>query len=73
MENVDTCVQCGNIVPEGTMVCPSCANKYKEFANDYTVVKFATTHLGVELRWYQKILLKMYELSVTIPRKGLHR
>lgn len=48
-------------------------SKYKEFINYYNIIKFATTYCGVELRWYQKMFLKMYELSVKIPRKGLHR
>lgn len=27
MNNVDTCVMCGAIVPEGRQVCPICENK----------------------------------------------
>jgi len=27
MENVDRCVCCGNIIPEGTMVCAECIEK----------------------------------------------
>lgn len=30
MGNVDTCVYCGECVPEGMMVCPNCLEKLSE-------------------------------------------
>ena len=29
-ENVDRCVSCGEIIPEGRWVCPNCERKVKE-------------------------------------------
>lgn len=30
IDSVDRCVSCGEVVPEGRMVCPQCEHKAKE-------------------------------------------
>lgn len=70
MENVDTCVCCGNIIPEGRMVCHKCSGtehntsyKQRPTSNDYE-----------NLRWHQKLALKLYYVLLKqLSRKGLHR
>lgn len=74
MENVDRCVCCGNIIPEGLMVCAECTNKYKDiYKESKNHVAFSKKFFNIKLKWYQKIWLKCYEILVKIPRKGLHR
>lgn len=76
MDNSDICVCCGTQVPEGTMVCHKCSAESRErsaLRQDYNVITFAREYLGLELRWYQRLLLRMYGLSLKISRKGLHR
>ena len=34
MADADRCVCCGEIVPEGRMVCPQCEHKTKENKNE---------------------------------------
>ena len=33
MDNVDICVSCGNVVPEGTMVCYECKQKLNQLTH----------------------------------------
>ena len=33
-EIIDRCVCCGEVIPEGSMVCPVCLGKWKESEND---------------------------------------
>lgn len=72
MNNVDYCVICGEIIPEGTMVCRNCSENFKQ-THEIGLTKFVKDYLAVDLKWYQKLLLKLYERSLKIPRKGLHR
>lgn len=70
MENVDTCVCCGKIIPEGRMVCHKCSEpeyntsyKQQPTLNDYK-----------NLRWHQKLALKLYYVLLKqLSRKGLYR
>lgn len=72
MENVDICVCCGSIVPEGTMVCAKCNGAYKtNYSMD--IVRFVEEMCGT-LKWHQRLLLKIYVMSFKKQsRKGLHR
>ena len=72
MENVDLCVCCGDVVPEGTMLCFKCQNRYKDIA-DKSPDNFMEEYYGVKLHWYQRILLDLCERTIKISRKGLHR
>ena len=72
MDNVDLCVWCGSIIPEGSMVCLDCARKYKSVSEKDTIA-FIEELCGIKLYWYQRLLLKMLERSIKNPRKGLHR
>lgn len=74
MENADRCVCCGNIVPEGFMVCAECTNKHKDtYDESQDDATFVEKFLNIKLKWYQKMFLKCYEASVKIPSKGSHR
>jgi hypothetical protein len=35
-ENVDRCISCGEIIPEGRWVCPNCERKAKEKKDEQT-------------------------------------
>lgn len=72
MDNVDLCVCCGSIIPEGSMVCLDCARKYESVSEKDTIA-FIEELCGIKLYWYQRLLLKMLECSIKNPRKGLHR
>ena len=37
MDNVDLCVCCGSIIPEGSMVCLDCARKYESVSEKDTI------------------------------------
>lgn len=69
MENVDLCVCCGDVVPEGTMVCFKCQNRYKDIA-DKSPAEFMEECYGIKLHWYQRILLNLCERTIKISRKG---
>lgn len=76
MDNSDVCVCCGAQVPEGMMVCPDCsfgAERFTATQRNYNLISFVEDYIGVKLYWYQKCFLRLYELSLKIPRKGLHR
>lgn len=74
MENADRCVCCGNIIPEGAMVCAECLNKCRDTYKDtQDCAAILEKFFNIKLRWYQKIWLKLYEASIKIPRKGSHR
>ena len=47
MANVDRCVCCGEIIPEGTMVCPNClvTNKKKKKENPWKQINDAFSSL----------------------------
>lgn len=73
MENVDFCVCCGNIVPEGTMVCDKCNSEYK-VNHSMDIAGFVEEMCGTKLKWHQRLLLKIYAMSFKKQsRKGLHR
>lgn len=42
MENVDLCVCCGDVVPEETILCFKCQNRYKDIT-DKSLVSAHTT------------------------------
>ena len=69
MENVDLCVCCGDVVPEETMLCFKCQNRYKDIT-DKSPDNFMEEYYGVKLHWYQRILLDLCERTIKIPRKG---
>ena len=69
MENVDLCVCCGDIVPEGMMVCPDCLKKY-ESVSTKDIVAFITEFYDIKLYWYQKLFLKIFERSIKNSPKG---
>ena len=69
MENVDLCVCCGDVVPEGTMLCFKCQNRYKDIA-DKSLDNLMEEYYGIKLHWYQRILLDLCERTIKIPRKG---
>ena len=66
MANVDTCVMCGAVVPEGTMVCPVCSEKEANLTTETFIllsnngdnIDKIIDALGLDLKWYQKILLR---------------
>ena len=39
MADVDRCVCCGEIVPEGRQVCPQCENEAKQNGNKKTTIQ----------------------------------
>lgn len=61
MDNVDLCVCCGSVIPEGSMVCLDCTRK-QESASTTDVIKFVEELYGMKLLWYQKLLLKALAL-----------
>lgn len=62
MENVDVCVCCGNIVPEGTMVCDKCNGAHQtNYSRD--IVGFVEEMCDTKLKWHQRLLLKIYSMS----------
>lgn len=69
MNNVDICVCCGTVIPEGMMVCIECQNKYNTYEKQ-DIVEFVEEMCGAKLYWYQKFLLKLYEKSFKHTRKG---
>lgn len=69
MENVDLCVCCGDVVPEGTMLCFKCQNRYKDIA-DKSLDNLMEEYYGIKLHWYQRTLLDLCERTIKIPRKG---
>lgn len=48
MENADRCVCCGNIIPEGAMVCAECLNKCRDTYKD-TQVEMVSENLAKAL------------------------
>ena len=73
MGNVDTCVCCGAIVPEGTMVCKACMDERAGTCKKMYTTGYVESILGVRLTWYQKLFVKLYAISFKIPRKGLYK
>lgn len=75
MENVDTCVCCGRIIPEGRMICCRCSESDRD--TDFENIKNNVTLFLLEdlnLKWYQKLWLKLYYVSLKqLSRKGLYR
>ena len=69
MENVDLCVCCGDVVPEGTMLCFKCQNRYKDIAGK-SPDNFMEEYYGIKLHCYQRILLDLCERTIKITRKG---
>ena len=57
---VDTCVQCGSIVPEGTMVCKSCVDKAGLKSGDTDIQSIRVERLfGLSLRCIYRQLKKI--------------
>ena len=77
MNGIEICVCCGNelTATEGYgMVCPECERRYgKSDIDTSTIIRMTETFFAVKLKWYQKLLLKLYAASLKIPRKGLYR
>lgn len=73
MENVDICVSCGNIVPEGTTVCYECMEKLRPIDTREGVYDWLMCVTGQNARWYQRIWLKMYVLSLRYPKKKQYK
>lgn len=77
MNGSEICVCCGNTLTETEgygMVCPECERRYgKSNIDTSTLIRMTETFFTVKLKWYQKVLLRIYAISLKIPRKGLHR
>ena len=59
---VDTCVQCGSIVPEGTMVCKSCVDKAGLKSEDTDIQSIRVEHLfSLSLRCIYRQLKKKWQ------------
>lgn len=44
----DRCIMCGDIIPEGRMVCPNCESNIMQKTKDKSSVKNKnTTHIGL--------------------------
>ena len=73
MDNVDICVSCGNVVPEGTVVCYECKQKLRPVDTHEGMYDYLMCVTGNTAKWYQRIWLKLYVWSLKFPRKGSHR
>ena len=65
MEENNTCVCCGEVIPEGRMVCVNCekiVDAFNECKHTYS--------LPLKLKWYQRLWLIMSNL---INNKILHK
>ena len=61
MEENNTCVCCGEIIPEGRMVCVNCEKKIETF-NECK----HTYSLPLKLKWYQRLWLKLIDIWASI-------
>jgi len=72
MEENNTCICCGEVIPEGRMVCVNCEKKasetFQRLKNDFDYA--ASFFLPFKLKWYQRLWLIM---SNSINNKILHK
>lgn len=68
MEN--TCVCCGKVIPEGTMICKSCSNETKETTNisilDLIKESKKTVQELIDNNWYSNETYKLLSVLDTL-------
>ena len=66
----NTCVCCGKVIPEGTMICKSCSNETKETTNisilDLIKESKKTVQELIDNNWYSNETYKLLSVLDTL-------
>jgi len=65
MEENNTCICCGEVIPEGRMVCINC----EKIVDAFNECK-CTSFFFFKLKWYQRLWLKLIDFNNKTLYKG---